>query len=180
MHQYNGCTVALVVITGASARARHHGQVSDIDETASALLTASRALLAVIARSIAPELDRITVPQFRALVILSTADGPIRNRDLAAALGVHPSTFSRTADRLVAAGWVRRGENPQNRRETLISLTPSGRRVVDRVTARRVDELRAAVVGMSEAERAIVLEAMAAFARAAGEPDVGDLAEFRV
>ena len=131
-----------------------------------------------MARSIAPELHRVTVPQFRALVILSTSDGPVRNRDLASALGVHPSTFTRNADRLVSAGLVRRAENPDNRRETLISLTAAGRKLVDRVTARRRAEIRSVVVELDPAERALVLRGLAAFARAAGEPDVGELAEF--
>jgi len=155
-------------------------QVSDLDETAAAVLTASRALLAVVARSIAPELDRITVPQFRVLVILSTASAPVRHGDLAAALGVHPSTFSRNADRLVGAGWVRRAENPDNRRETLIALTPAGRRLVDRVTARRREEILDILVRLDDAQRALVVEAMGVFSRAAGEPHVGDLGEFGV
>lgn len=152
--------------------------VSDLDETAAAVLTASRALLAVVARSIAPELDRITVPQFRVLVILSTAPAPVRNGDLAAALGVHPSTFTRNADRLVAAGWVRRTENPDNRRETLIALTRAGRGLVDSVTERRRREIRAILARLEEPDRALVLRAMGAFARAAGEPDAGSLVEF--
>lgn len=161
-------------------RSGHDGAVADSDETAAALLTASRALLAVVARSIAPELDKVTVPQFRALVVLSTSDRPLRNQDLAAALGVHASTFSRTADRLVSAGWVRRSENPENRRETLIRLTPSGRKLVDRVTARRRAEIGRVVMELTPGERDLVLQAMSAFARAAGEPEVGDLAEFGV
>ena len=152
--------------------------MSDLDTSAAAVLTASRALLAVVARSIAPELDRVTVPQFRVLVILSTAGAPVRSRDLADSLGVHPSTFTRTADRLVAGGWVRRGENPDNRRETLVSLTAAGKRLVDRVTARRRDEIREVLSRLAADERAQVLVAMTAFAHAAGEPDVGDLAEF--
>ncbi|HET7902667.1 MAG TPA: MarR family transcriptional regulator [Candidatus Nanopelagicales bacterium] len=150
----------------------------ELDTSAAAVLTASRALLAVVARSIAPELDRVTVPQFRVLVILSTAGAPVRNRDLADALGVHPSTFTRNADRLVSGGWVRRAENPENRRETLVSLTAAGRRLVDRVTARRRDEIREVLARLTPAQRRLVLEAMTAFAHAAGEPDVGDLAEF--
>ncbi len=152
--------------------------MTDLDTSAAAVLTASRALLAVVARSIAPELDRVTVPQFRVLVVLSTASEPVRNRDLAEALGVHPSTFTRNADRLVAGGWVRRVQNPDNRREILVSLTPAGRRVVDRVTARRRDEIREILGRLAESERQLVLEALSAFARAAGEPEVGDLAEF--
>jgi DNA-binding MarR family transcriptional regulator len=152
--------------------------VAELDSSAAAVLTASRALLAVVARSIAPELDRVTVPQFRVLVILSTAGSAVRSRDLAEALGVHPSTFSRNADRLVAGGWVKRAENPENRRETLVSLTAAGRRLVDRVTARRRYEIREILARLSSADRRLVLEAMTAFAHAAGEPDVGDLAEF--
>lgn len=154
--------------------------MSDLDTSAAAVLTASRALLAVVARSIALELDRVTVPQFRVLVILSTAGEPVRNRDLAEALGVHPSTFTRNADRLVAGGWVRRAQNPDNRRETLVTLTPAGRRVVDRVTARRRDEIREILGRLTASDRELVLEALSAFGCAAGEPDVGDLAEFSV
>ena len=152
--------------------------MSNLDASAAAVLTASRALLAVVARSIAPELERVTVPQFRVLVVLSTAGAPVRNRDLAEALGVHPSTFTRTADRLVAGGWVRRAETPDNRRETLVSLTPAGKRLVDRVTARRRDDIREVLARLGVDERAQVLAAMTAFSHAAGEPDVGDLAEF--
>ena len=160
------------------ARGWQDAPVDALDTSAAAVLTASRALLAVVARSIAPELDRVTVPQFRVLVVLSTAEAPVRNRDLAEALGVHPSTFTRNADRLVAGGWVRRAQNPDNRRETFVSLTPAGKRVVDRVTARRRYEIRGILGRLEAAERRLVLEAMSAFARAAGEPDVGDLAEF--
>ncbi len=154
--------------------------MSELDTSAAAVLTASRALLAVVARSIAPELDRVTVPQFRVLVVLSTAAAPVRNRDLAETLGVHPSTFTRNADRLVAGGWVRRATNPDNRRETLVSLTAAGKRVVDRVTARRRDEIREILGRLEPAERRLVLDAMVTFARAAGEPHVGDLAEFSI
>lgn len=165
-------------VTCNRPRAWQDAPVTDLDTSAAAVLTASRALLAVVARSIAPELDRVTVPQFRVLVVLSTASEPVRNRDLAEALGVHPSTFTRNADRLVAGGWVRRVQNPDNRREILVSLTPAGRRVVDRVTARRRDEIREILGRLAESERQLVLEALSAFARAAGEPEVGDLAEF--
>jgi hypothetical protein len=67
---------------------------------------------------------------------------------------------------------VRRAENPDNRRETLIALTAAGRRVVDRVTDRRRDEIRDILVRLTVGERELVLAAMTAFSRAAGEPDV--------
>lgn len=149
--------------------------MNQLDAAAAEVLTASRALLGVIARSVAPVLDRVTVPQFRVLVVLSTADGPVRSGDLAAALGVHPSTFTRNADRLVAAGWVQRSENPDNRRETLIELTEAGAELVEQVTAQRHREIRSILARLEPAERDLVLDAMAVFARAAGEPQARDL-----
>lgn len=140
-----------------------------------AVLTASRALLAVVARSLAPVLDQVTLPQFRALVVLSSSPEPLRSGDLAAALGVHPSTFTRTADRLVAAGWVRRVENPGNRRETLVELTDEGRALVDDVTSRRRQEIEAILDRLDDDGREQVHRGLAAFARAAGEPAVHDL-----
>lgn len=149
--------------------------MSGLDATTSEVLTASRALLGVVARSVAPVLDQVTVPQFRVLVILSTADRPVRSGDLAAALSVHPSTFTRTADRLVTGGWVTRMENPDNRRETFIQLTDAGHALVDQVTEQRRREIRSILARMDERERDLVLEAMQVFGQAAGEPHVRDL-----
>jgi DNA-binding MarR family transcriptional regulator len=149
--------------------------MSDLDTTAAEVLTASRALLGVVARSLAPILDQVTIPQFRVLVVLSTAAAPVRNGDLAAMLGVHPSTFTRTADRLVAGGWVVRAENPENRRETLVQLSHEGRRLVDEVTEHRRREISSILSRLDTSDRRLVLEAMAAFARAAGEPHAVEL-----
>jgi DNA-binding MarR family transcriptional regulator len=149
--------------------------MNQLDATTAEVLTASRALLGVVARSVAPVLDRVTVPQFRVLVVLSSAGGAVRSGDLAATLGVHPSTFTRNADRLVAAGWVRRSENPDNRRETLIELTAAGVELVEQVTAQRRREIRSILSRLEPAERDLVLEAMTAFTRAAGEPHVREL-----
>jgi DNA-binding MarR family transcriptional regulator len=151
------------------------GDRAGVDEAA-AVLTASRALLGVVARSLAPALEEVTLPQFRVLVILSAADRPMKHADLASALGVHPSTFSRTADRLEGGGWVRRVENPESRRETLIELRPKGRRLVDRVTQRRRDEIAEILDQATPAARRQILTGMRAFALASGEPGIGELA----
>jgi DNA-binding MarR family transcriptional regulator len=154
--------------------------MTELDETTTAVLTASRALLAVVARSVAPVLDRVTVPQFRVLVVLSNAESPMRHGDLADALGLHSSTFTRTTDRLIAGGWVERRENPDNRRETLVNLTPAGHEIVARVTEARRAEIRAVLERLPAAERAQVRDALELFRRAAGEPSAPVLAEFTV
>ncbi len=143
---------------------------------ADAVLTASRALLGVVARSLAPVLEEISLHQFRVLVVLSAAGQPMRSGALAAALGVHPSTFSRTTDRLEAAGWVRREENPESRREVLIELQPQGSRLVENVTRRRRKEISRILADATPEARAQIMAGMLAFAEASGEPAVTDVA----
>src|SRR5579875_2119893 len=86
--------------------------VSATDE----LLTASRALVAVAARSLALVEDQVTLPQYRALVILASRE-ELRPVDLAGVLGVSPSTATRMCDRLVRKGLVDRLHRDTDRRE---------------------------------------------------------------
>ena len=139
--------------------------VQGIDE----VLAASRGLLGVVARSLAPALEDVTVPQFR-LIVLVVSLGPTRSGDLADRLAVGPSTLTRNVDRLVAGGWVERRPGTDHRREVRIAATDRGRALVDEVTERRRRELEAIVAGMPEQDRAVAVAGMAAFRRAMGEP----------
>jgi len=140
------------------------------DET----LTASRALLGVVAQSVAPALEVVSLPQFRVLVLLS-ADGPTRVGQLAERVGANISTFSRSIDRMVAGGWVVRAENPENRREVLLELTDDGRWLVESVTVRRRRAIDEILARMTAGDRSALAKALAAFTSAAGETSVGDL-----
>ena len=53
--------------------------------------------------------------------------------ELARRLGLDKSTLSRTVDGLVNLGMVKRRSHPSDRRFTLLSLSPKGRRVADRI-----------------------------------------------
>lgn len=155
----------------SSASAAHPG----VDpETVQATLAASRALMGVMARSMASVLDQITLPQFRVLVLLSTS-GALRTGALAERSGVHASTLTRTADRLVRGGWVRRLENPLSRREVLIELTDAGAALVREVTERRAAEIAEILSRLPVEGRTQVLAGLETFATAAGEPTPQDL-----
>ncbi|WP_298229901.1 MarR family transcriptional regulator [Gryllotalpicola sp.] len=145
-----------------------------LPDPADATLTASRALLGVVARSVASALEVVTLPQFRVLVLLSV-DGPTRVGSIAERVGAVPSTFTRSVDRMVAGGWITRTENPANRREVLIELTDDGRRLVEAVTQRRRREIREVLRLLSDEDRAAVARAFTLFNAAAGEPTVEDL-----
>jgi len=143
--------------------------VRSAGELTEAVLTASRALVGVAARSLAAAADDVTLPQYRALVVLA-ARGPQRVGDLAEALGVHPSTATRLCDRLVDRQLVRRAVDRTNRRETTIALSPKGRTLVDTVTDVRRAEIREIVERIPVRSRAAAVSALRAFADAAGEP----------
>jgi DNA-binding MarR family transcriptional regulator len=133
-----------------------------------ALLTASRLLVAISARSIAQVDETITTAQFRTLVILSTR-GPMNLATLAGLLDVQASATGRMVDRLVSAGLIDRQTHPSSRRELLAALTRRGRHVVRQVTAARRAEIARIVEAMPPAERRGLVRALAAFAAAGGE-----------
>ena len=143
----------------------------DLEAVTVAVLTASRVLVAVSARSIAAAEDRVTLPQFRMLLVVG--QGETKLVTLAEKLGVNPSTAMRMADRLAVTGLLEREVNPHNRRETLLRLTDNGRRIVDEGTARRKEEIAAILARMPASRRQALIVAMREFNEAAGEPPAG-------
>jgi DNA-binding MarR family transcriptional regulator len=141
---------------------------ADSHELVTAVLTASRVLVGVSARSLADVEDVVTVTQFRTLIVLDT-HGQLNLNALAGLLDVTPSTALRMIDRLLVAGFVTRRDNPANRREVLLDLTKKGKRIVDKVTGRRRAEISRIVTAMPHAQRAGLINALRAFAAAAGE-----------
>jgi DNA-binding MarR family transcriptional regulator len=140
----------------------------DVDAMTDAVLTASRLLVAVSARSIAAVDDSITIPQFRLLVVLDSR-GPLKLTTLAEHLAVNPSTATRMVDRLVAAELISREANPASRRELVVSLSGTGAAVVREVTQRRRAEITRIVGRMPVSTRRGLVRALTAFTYAGDE-----------
>jgi len=143
-------------------------QQSRSEEIADAVLVASRALVAVAARSLASVDEELTLPQYRVLAVLSTR-GPCGMGALAEELGCSASTATRLCDRLVARELVDRQHPEDNRRVVEVQATPQGERLVQRVTQRRRAEIDAIVAAIEPRQHAALVEAFGAFADAAGE-----------
>ena len=125
------------ILTVAGDVSGHAAGESRTDPAAvDAVLTASRSLVAVAARSLGAAAEETAIAQYRTLVVLASR-GPRRMVDLAEALDVAPSTAGRMCDRLVGKGLVRRHRARGDRRAVLVSVTPAGRQVVDEATSRR-------------------------------------------
>jgi DNA-binding MarR family transcriptional regulator len=145
-----------------------------VDAGSDAALRASRAMLGIVARSVAPALEQVTLPQFRVLVLLETS-GAMRVGALAERLGIVLSTFSRSLDRLESGGWVERVPSEESRREVTVSITSIGSRLVQEVSAQRGAAFDAVFQRIPPPQRSELDRAFAAFADAAGEPDLQDL-----
>jgi DNA-binding MarR family transcriptional regulator len=144
---------------------------SDSDDIVDVVLRASRALVAIAARSIAEVDDAVTLPQFRVLVTLA-ASGSRNVSALADELGVHASTASRMCDRLEGSGLVEREASTTSRREVIVRLTPKGQQLLSRVTKARRRAIKDVVVKVPDASRTVLVRGLRAFSDAAGEvPD---------
>ena len=138
---------------------------------AAAVLTASRALVGVSARSLAVVEDEVTLAQYRALVVLAER-GALNVGELATALELHRSTVTRLCDRLARKGLIERSASRESRREVNVALSDGGRRVIDAVTRQRRSEIAKIVRRIPTEVRDAVVSAFVAFAEAAGEvPD---------
>ncbi len=138
------------------------------NELIDAVLGSSRALVAVAARSLLSVPGDVTLSQYRVLVELA-ARGPMRLADLAAVLGVDRSTATRMSDRLARKRLVQRRRLGEDRRGVRVSLTASGRQLVEQVTRNRRAEIGVILGRMPDADRHATLTALRGFARAAGE-----------
>ncbi len=143
-------------------------QDGDLDELVDGVLGASRALVAVAARSLATVADDVTLAQYRVLIELASR-GPQRLADLATALRVDRSTATRMCDRLVRKRLVTRRRTSEDRRSVRVSLSPAGAALVAEVSRRRRAEIGRIVERMPSSHRALVVKALRAFAEAAGE-----------
>lgn len=141
------------------------------DDLATAVLTASRVLIGISARSLAGVEDSLTLTQFRTLVVLQ-GHGGCTLRVLADGLGVNASSAMRTVDRLVTADLVVRRGNPDDRREVRLELTAAGADLVRTVTLLRRRRIATIVRRMPAEHQAWLVAALQSFAQAAGEVPV--------
>lgn len=139
----------------------------------------SRVMTAVVARTLADAVETVSVPQLRILTMLYYG-GPVNLTAIANQLGVDRSNASRPADRLAAAGLVRRMEDAADRRSTTLALTAKGRRLVDSIMERRREIFDRLLDRLDSDDRERVAESVTALIAAVkedpGDPELADAA----
>lgn len=126
------------------------------------------ALMHRMAGSHAPEFLEIaiTMPQAKVLYLLGVS-GDLHMSELVTRLGVSLSTVSGLVDRVVEAGLAVRREDPADRRQVVVGLTPTGAEFVDRFRDLNAREMRALLQLLDDAELDSVRRALVALAGAA-------------
>src|SRR3954469_2925762 len=94
------------------------------------------------------------------LATLRRSGPPYRLRvtDLTASTMIGSSGTTKRLDRLERNGLVARSPDPNDRRGTLIALTPKGLELIDGVTAEHLANERELLAGLSRAEQAQLVE----------------------
>jgi DNA-binding MarR family transcriptional regulator len=142
--------------------------VAERDSVLDAVLTASRALVGMAARSLADAGENVTLTQYRSLVVLASR-GPQGVASLAEAVAVTPPTASRLVDRLIRKGLVNRRTDRRDRRQVRIVLTEAGRELVNLVTERRRQEIVALLTSIPLDVQQSMATGLRQLAEAAGE-----------
>lgn len=114
------------------------------DELVDALDPVVIGAVAITARALLDAETDVTVLQWRALLVIGATDR-VSVSELAQRIGGNLSPASRLVSRLVGRGLARTAKDAADRRTTVVSLTPDGRRLRDAVIEQRRVYLRAAV-----------------------------------
>lgn len=140
----------------------------DADAVIDSVLSASRVLVAVAARSLSDIAEEVTLTQYRTLVVLASR-GPQNMAGLAEGVGVTPATATRMCDRLVKKKLIVRRAERGDRRQVRLVLSKSGLELVTAVADRRRKEIEKIIGAVPVEDREVLVQALGRFASAAGE-----------
>ena len=138
------------------------------------VLDACRLLVAISVRSLAAVSEQVDIVRLRILVVIGSHD-IVRVSDIASATGISISKASRTCDRMAIDGLIVRTDDPHDRRNLRLSLTPAGRRILAKVAQTRRDAIRPALSAMQPTDRAELITVLREFTAAGGEPALHEL-----
>ena len=135
---------------------------------------AARALLHVVMlvmRTVAADMRRSSQPLAPAQLgsLMKIGTGPCTMSDLARHLAVSLPTVSKSIDMLVRRGWVERWVDKSDRRQTMVRLTPRGRRVMGEIRRRTEQQVTKTLAPLTPAERGQLVAALEMLSRVMSE-----------
>ncbi len=101
----------------------------------------------------------VTLAQASTLSILQEM-GTVTMNELATEMRLHGTTMTRMVDSLVDKGFVKRWQDPEDRRIVRVDLTPEGQVMTDRLQGSKRSFLAMAFAALSDEERDSILKAL--------------------
>jgi len=109
----------------------------------------------------APEFTAVDLTMAQAkLLYVVTATGDLSMSEIAQRLGVTISTASGAVDHLVSIGLLNRIDDPANRRQVQVSVTPFGRQTLEATRELNIRQLRALLDLIGDADLEVVERAI--------------------
>lgn len=140
----------------------------DRSDIVAEVIAGYEALMQRLADTHTPEFLEIAIsmPQAKLLYLLS-AGGELHMSALVHRLGVSLSTISGLVDKVVDQGLASRREDPADRRQVMVGLTPAGHDFIDRFRELNARQMRELLDLLGDDDLARVRDAMSALAVAA-------------
>ncbi len=145
----------------------------DVDDAVRTLLLLMPRMVGRVKRIRIPdELRSLTLaPRHLSLLAYLLFDGPLGVNELAARLEVAPATVSLMVGDLAKQGVLERTEDPADRRRKIVSIADAHRPAIDGWLGRSAGAWRAALGPLSQAERRMFVETLAAYERGLADYD---------
>lgn len=102
----------------------------------------------------------LSITQVKCLNVLYDAEGPQSLGEVSEHLGLSLPAISRAVDVLVQRGYVKRDEDPRDRRSKLVAVTKRGRATSERLLALRMAGIKTFVEHLEPAEQQALADAL--------------------
>ena len=142
--------------------------VSGADTAARELLHVVMLVMRTVAADMRRSPDAMAPAQMGSL--MRVAAGPCTMSELARHLAVSLPTISKSVEMLVRRGWLERWVDKRDRRQTIVRLTPEGRRVLSGIKKRTELLVGRSLAALTVAERLQLVEMMAVLSRVLAAP----------
>jgi DNA-binding MarR family transcriptional regulator len=164
----NRCVRAILACVQASISTKQASATDPAgsEELAGSLAALMKHLLVNTGRDFFAEMERsgVSLTQAKSLMLLTDAEKPMSVKAVADALGLSLPGVSRSIEAMVQRGEVTRAEDPRDRRCKLVSATPRGRRLYERLMAIRLAGVRHFVEELDQDEKEALAQGLDAVA----------------
>jgi DNA-binding MarR family transcriptional regulator len=137
------------------------------DEAARRLLEVVMLVMRTVAADMRTSPRPLAPPQMGSLMRLAT--GPCTMSELARAQFVRLPTISKSVGMLVERGYVERWVDTRNRRQTMVALTPDGRKTLARIKQRTERLVTRTLAPLNPSERAQLVAGLDVLRRVLGK-----------